>query len=266
MLVANIDTYDFGVVNKNSKSPKDFLNELNEILDCEVKIYYTTLNGYEEKYQHLASKARIKNNDRFIFIAFLYVKSLDTHITVVQHSSAKYLTFKFYGLFQNDKKSRNKKAHTFDVIKKLLDNDYKLRNVKLDIAIDFEENFYSVAQKYELIFITKKREPYIYREGETIYFNTALVNECIFKQKNSKEELNCIQKNKYLNIVLYNKSLKNSLEYELTRLEFSFKNVFNSKKLKYINSFEEINILINELKKKVERYIGESLNIGICST
>ena len=101
-MLANIDTYEFGVVYKKEKNPMFLLNELNSFLNdiFEVKLYYTTSKGYDTQYQHLASKARIKSNDRFIFIGFLYVDYLDTHITIVQHSSANYLTFKFYGLFQ----------------------------------------------------------------------------------------------------------------------------------------------------------------------
>ena len=252
-----IDTYELGIMYKKEKNPMLLINELNHLLGniFEVKIYYTTSKGYDEQYQHLASRSRIKSNDRFIFIAFLYVDFLDSHITVVQHSSANYLTFKFYGLFQNDEKSKNKSLFTFNFLKNVLDLKYKIRNVKVDLAIDFNENFYSVAEKFEPIFKAKNREPYIYKENETIYFNTPLVNNCILKQKNSNEDLQCSQKNTYLNIVIYNKTIKNRLNYELTRLEFSFKNVFNSAKMKYLKSFEDVEIIMNNLVKRVERYM-----------
>lgn len=256
-MLANIDTYEFGVVFSKEKNPMLLINELNHLLGniFEVKVYYTTSKGYDIQYQHLASRSRIKCNDRFIFIAFLYVDFLDSHITVVQHSSANYLTFKFYGLFQNDEKSKNKSLFTFNFLKNVLDLKYKIRNVKVDLAIDFKEDFYTVAEKFEPIFKAKNREPYIYKENETIYFNTRLVNNCILKQKKSNEDLQCSQKNAYFNIVIYNKAIKNRLDYELTRLEFSFKNVFNIPKMKYLNSFEDVEILMNNLIKRVERYL-----------
>ena len=257
-MIPKIDTYEFGVVYKKEKNPILLLNELNHLLGniFEVKVYYTTSKGYDEQYQHLASKARIKSNDRFIFICFLYVDYLDTHITVVQHSSANYLTFKCYGLFQNDEKSKNKSIFTFDFLKNILDLKYKIRNVKVDLAIDFKEDFYTVIEKFEPVFKAKNREPYLYKENETVYFNTPLVNDCILKQKNSNEDLQCSQKNTYLNIVLYNKSIKNRLNYELTRLEFSFKNVFNTPKMKYLNKFEDIDILVKSLGKRVEKFLN----------
>lgn len=64
-MIPNIDTYEFGVVYKKEKNPILLLNELNHLLGnlFEVKVYYTTSKGYDEQYQHLASKARIKSND-----------------------------------------------------------------------------------------------------------------------------------------------------------------------------------------------------------
>ena len=106
-----------------------------------MSYFLLTDQGYNQELQHLASKARIKNNDRYTLIAFLYIEYLNTHICVIQHSSAKYLTFKFYGLFQEKKESIEKSIFTIDFINKLFENGYIIRNVKMDIAFDFNLYF-----------------------------------------------------------------------------------------------------------------------------
>ena len=144
MLVGNIDTYEFGVLyDKQEFTSINFLENLNKQMNdmFEIKIYYSKRLGYNQELQHLASKARIKNNDRYTLIAFLYIEYLNTHICVIQHSSAKYLTFKFYGLFQEKKESIEKSIFTIDFMNKLFENGYIIRNVKMDMAFDFNLYF-----------------------------------------------------------------------------------------------------------------------------
>lgn len=181
----------------------------------------------------------------------------------MQHSSAKYLTFKLYGLFQEKEESLKKSIFTFEFIEDLLRYRYKIRNIKVDIAVDFNFDFTKIVSIFEPTFKKINREPYVFKKDETVYFNSSLVNECLIDQKIYKEKLNCNQKNCYYNIVIYNKSLKNNLGYPLTRLEFSFKNVFNSPKLKYLNNYDEVKILLNGLIKKIEKYLNNEFEITL---
>lgn len=263
MLIANVDTYEFGVTyNKRAFTPLVFLKTLNDYLDYsfETKVYYSNGN-YTKEFHHLASKARIKSNDRFTFIAFLYIEHLDFHITVVQHSNAEYLTFKLYGLFQEKEESLKKSLFTFEFIEILLSHNFKIRNVKIDIAVDFNFDFTKLVSTFKPTFKKIDREPYVFKKGETVYFNSPLVNECLIDQKIYKEKLNCNQKNCYYNIIIYNKSLKSKLDYPLTRLEFSFKNVLNLPKLKYINNYDEVKILLDNLIKRIEKYLNKEFKI-----
>lgn len=265
MLIANIDTYEFGIVyNKNKQTAIEFLNELNIQFSniFNIKIYYSDGN-YNKEFEYLASKLRIKNNKRFTTIAFLYIEYLNIHITVVQHSSANYLTFKFYGLFQNNELSFEKSIFAFDFIKKLLEFNYKIRNVKVDIAIDFNLDFDNTVDVFQSIFKTINREPYLFKDNETVYFNSDLVNECLLNQKLYGEDLKCNQKNCYYNIIIYNKTLKNKLDYPLSRLEISFKNVFNLSKLKYLNKYKDIEIILNVLIKKIDKYLNNKYKITL---
>ena len=266
MLVGNIDTYEFGVLyDKQEFTSINFLENLNKQMNdmFEIKIYYSKRLGYNQELQHLASKARIKNNDRYTLIAFLYIGYLNTHICVIQHSSAKYLTFKFYGLFQEKKESIEKSIFTIDFMNKLFENGYIIRNVKMDIAFDFNLYFDETIHIFFPIFEERQREVYVFKEGETVYFNSPLVNNCLFQQKIDKQNYNCSQKNCYFNIVIYNKSLKNGLNGNITRLEFSFKNVFNTPKIKYINNHMEFLKIINKLKFKIETYLFKTFDIAI---
>jgi len=55
--------------------------------------------------------------------------------------------------------------------------------------------------------------------------------------------------------------LENSLDYLLIRLEFSFKNVFNSSKLKYLNNIDDVKILLDNLIKRIEKYLNKEFKI-----
>mgnify|MGYP000160785338 CR=1 FL=1 len=132
------------------------------------------------------------------------------------------------------------------------------------IAKDIEEKLkanMNITKKRD--YIDKKREVYVFKEGETVYFNSPLVNNCLFQQKIDKQNYNCSQKNCYFNIVIYNKSLKNGLSGNITRLEFSFKNVFNTPKIKYINNHMEFLEIINKLSSKIETYLFKTFDIAI---
>lgn len=267
MLIGNIDTFEFGVMfRKNKEDAISLLNRINKLAwDLyEIKIYYTSSKGYNDGYFDLASKARIKRNNRYKFIAFLFIKSLDIHIPVIQHSSSKYLTFKFYGLFQEDAKSYEKRKFTFIFINSLIDLGYILRNVKIDIAFDFNANFNTLEDRLIPIFEKRNRYPYIFKENQTVYFNTKKVNKCLFKQKRTHENLACNQKNCYFNIVLYNKGLKNSLDYEVSRLEFCLRGqYFNNNERKFITTYEDLDILIENIEKKINKYLNSIYHIEI---
>ena len=266
MLVGNMDTYEFGVLyDKKQFTSIEFLENINKQMNdmFEIKIYYSKLKGYNQEFQHLASNARIKNNDRYTLIAFLYLEYLNTHICVIQHSTAKYLTFKFYGLFQDKKESIEKSIFTIDFINKLFENGYIIRNVRIDIAFDFNLYFDETINIFFPIFEKKKRDAYVFKEGETVYFNSPLVNNCLMKQKSDNQNYNCSQKNCYFNIVIYNKSIKNGLNGNISRLEFSFKNVFNNQEIKYINNYSEFLEIINKLKSKIETYLFKTFEITI---
>ena len=55
--------------------------------------------------------------------------------------------------------------------------------------------------------------------------------------------------------------MENSLDYLLIRLEFSFKNVFNSSKLKYLNNIDDVKILLDNLIKRIEKYLNKEFKI-----
>lgn len=265
MLLGNVDTIEFGVKYDNKKtSSMDVLKNIAKKLFDEVKIYYTSSKGYDKQYHHLASKLNFKKNNRFKLIAFLYTKELDNYITVVQHSQSSYLTFKCYGLFQFDDISIKKRDYTYSLILSIEELGYLIKGVKIDIAFDFKMDFESMLYYLAPIFEKRKRYPYIFKDDETVYFNSELVNDCLFEQKKTKEDLKCNQKNTYLNVVLYNKSKKNSLEKNLTRLEFSFKNNSLGINNKTFSSFySEIENIISILKKKINRYFNKRYSIKI---
>lgn len=111
------------------------------------------------------------------------------------------------------------------------------RIMRIDVAIDYPERIPSRIIKA----ICKTRKPYIpKRYPDTTYYKT------------SKEK----KTNQKMDIKIYNKAVKENLDYPLKRLEFVFKgNYFNKLLLK------DLDLAIKKMEKSIKRATG--LNVKI---
>ncbi len=108
------------------------------------------------------------------------------------------------------------------------------RVMRIDIAIDYEGKIPQCIIKA----LSKTRKPFKWHN--TIYWKTA-------KEKKT---------NSYLDIKIYDKSLKENLDYPLMRLEFVFKGKYFNKLL-----FKDIETAYKKMEKSIKQATGLSVKI-----
>ena len=139
-------------------------------------------------------------------------------------------TIEFAGLHGYNERSKHLKIH----LEELKEFFQYTRVTRLDIAIDFKDKIPNNIIKA----LSKHRKSFTY--GNTTYYKT------------NKEK----KTNSYFDIKIYNKALKEKLDYSLYRVEFCFKPKYLKKLL-----FKDIESIYPKLKKAIKKAINLQVEI-----
>ena len=146
--------------------------------------------------------------------------------------SKKMQVLEIAGLVSYNEKSELRRAF-------LLENIPYFKNAlinRCDVAIDFEKIPSTVIKKIE------SKRGKLFRYKNTLYFKT------------DKEKKNNLK----FDIKIYDKQLKEKLDFKLVRLELSFKSA-------YINKvkFNDIEILFEKMEKTIKNFTGKSIKVSL---
>ena len=139
-------------------------------------------------------------------------------------------TVEFAGLHGYNERSRLL-VQTFRELKSQLQHT---RIMRIDVAIDYE----SKIPNRIVNALSKHREPF--QCDNTTYYKTAKE-----KKTNSK-----------MNIIIYDKALKEKLDYPLHRLEFSFRTPYFNKMI-----LDDLDLVIKKMEKSIKKATGLTVRI-----
>lgn len=253
----NIDSFEIGLYfDRHKKTPIQLLEELKPIFINKFQIFvYYENQTYNDKYKQLATKLKCRYSQRVKFIAFLYFKLYDLYIPVILHSTADYLTFKIYGLYQYNQKADYKYFIFRNILKSLFQYGYYIKPVRVDIAVDVTADFVDVVDYVTPMLDKINREPYLFKENESVYFNTPNYNKALCEKRLNNSNTVNSQNSRYLCICCYNKTIKNDLNSIITRIEFSYRDKVSRLKAK-LKSIADVDMLIDKLFAEVAGYLN----------
>ncbi len=139
-------------------------------------------------------------------------------------------TLEFAGLHSYNERSQLL-VQTFRELQSQLQHT---RIMRIDVAIDYEGHIPKSIGKV----LSKYREPFQY--ANTTYYKTAKE-----KKTNSK-----------MNIIIYDKSLKEKLDHPLHRLEFSFRTPYFNKMI-----LDDLDLVIKKMEKSIKKATGLTVKI-----